>query len=106
MGKWRALSALVLLTAPAYAQPVGQQVNVMGCVNRGVEIGCLIIKDHRTGKTYQINAATPPPDPQRNLVVRLTGTIAGVVDFCQQGPVLTDIKWSYTKMSCRRPKTK
>ncbi len=109
MWKWTALFTVLLLTTPAYAQQpqaAGQQVTVLGCVARGVEIGCLIIKDHATGKTYQINAAVPPPDPARNLVVRLKGQIAGVVDFCQQGPVLTEISWNYTRMQCPADKSR
>jgi hypothetical protein len=83
------------------APAVGQTVNVLGCVSRGVEFGCLIIKDRRTGKTYQINAANPPPDPAKNLVVSLKGQIFEGVDFCQQGPILKEITWNYTRMACR-----
>ncbi len=95
---------LITLAGAQGAHAAGQAVNMFGCVSRGVMLGCLVIKDHRTGKTYQINAANPPPDPARNLLVNLTGQIAEGVDICMQGPVLKDIKWNYTKMSCRLPK--
>ena|ERR1700733_13342669 len=96
----------VLLTNAADAQqplPPAKKVNILGCVSKGVEL-CLIIRDIRNGKTYQINAANPPP-PQ-GPAVRLTGTIATIVDFCQQGPVLTNIKWDETPLRCRVPKAK
>ena len=101
-----AVFIVLLLTSSADAQPAqpaqpaGQPVNVLGCVSKGVEVGCLIIKDRATGKTYQINAAKPAPDPAQNLVVRLKGRTTSMMDFCQQGPVLADISWSYTKMQC------
>ena len=96
----------VLLTNAADAQqplPPAKKVNILGCVSKGVEL-CLIIRDIRSGKTYQINAANPPP-PQ-GPVVHLTGTIVTVIDFCQQGPVLTNIKWDETPLRCRVPKAK
>jgi hypothetical protein len=96
----------VLLTNAADAQqplPPAKTVNILGCVSKGVEL-CLIIRDIRNGKTYQINAANPPP-PQ-GPVVHLTGTIVTVIDFCQQGAVLNNIKWNATPLRCRVPKAK
>lgn len=96
----------MLLTNAADAQqppPPAKTVNILGCVSKGVEL-CLIITDIRSSKTYQINAANPPPPQGR--VVHLTAKIATVVDFCQQGPVLNDVKWSYTPLRCRPPKAK
>jgi hypothetical protein len=95
----------LLLTNAADAQqpPPAKTVNVLGCVSKGVEL-CLIIRDIRSHKTYQINAANPPP-PQ-GPVVHLTGTIATIIDFCQQGPVLNNIKWNATPLRCRVPKAK
>ena len=96
----------VLLTNAADAQqplPPAKTVNILGCVSKGVEL-CLVIRDIRNGKTYQINAANPPP-PQGH-VVHLTGTIVTIIDFCQQGPVLNNIKWNYTPLRCLPPKAK
>lgn len=90
----------VLVTNAAHAQ---QTVNILGCASKGVEL-CLIIKDIRNGQTYQINAANPPPPLGR--VVHLTGTIATIIDFCQQGRILTNIKWKPTTFVCPPPKTK
>jgi hypothetical protein len=81
-----------------------QTVYVTGCVKPGVEFGCLIITDHKSGKSYQINSASPRPDPAQNLVVTLDGKIFQGVDFCMQGQILTDITWNYTKMLCNAGK--
>jgi hypothetical protein len=107
MWKFGAIASLALLVIPAVAQQAqaqGARVDMLGCVSRGVEGGCLIITDRASKKTYQINSAMPAPDPAQRLVVRLSGTTVGGFDFCQQGPILGDIKWNYTKMRCERPK--
>ena len=103
-------ASLALTSIAARAQTVAQQplppaktVNILGCVSKGVEL-CLVIKDIRNGKSYQINAANPPPPQGR--VVHLTGTIVSIIDFCQQGPVLNNIKWNYTPLRCLPPEAK
>ena len=106
MWNWRALFAILLLTNPAFAQQgqtAGQRVKVLGCVSRGIEIGCLIIKDRVTGQTYQINTAKPAPNPARNRVIDLIGQVTSAVDFCQQGPVLSKITWHYIRRRCAAP---
>ena len=106
MWNWGALFTVLLLTTPTFAQEgqtAGQRVKIHGCVSRGVEIGCLIIKDRVTGKTYQINSAKPAPDPARNRVIDLIAQTTSAVDFCQQGPVLSKISWHYTRRPCAAP---
>ena len=97
-----ALPAVLLtsITGLPSAGAADQTVSVLGCVSRGVESGCLVIKDRQTGRTYQINAANPRPDPGQNLVVQLQGKVTPGFDSCMQGPILTGITWSYTKMRC------
>ena len=99
-----ALAGLLLTNAAGAQQPPpAKTVNILGCVSEGVEF-CLIIRDIRSRKTYQINAAIPPP-PQ-GPVVQLTGTVVTVVDFCQQGPILNNIQWNATPLRCPLKKTK
>lgn len=83
---------------PAHA--AGETVHILGCVVPGEEAGCLIIKDRKTGESYQINSANPRPDPAQNLVVDLKGQIFRGVDICMQGPILKEVIWSYTKLRC------
>ena len=92
------LVACSLAGQPAQAQ--GAQVNVLGCVRPGLIPSCLYIRDNATGQSYQINAASPRPDPAQRLVVRLRGIVANKVDMCMEGPILEKIRWSYTKMRC------
>jgi hypothetical protein len=95
---------LLLSFAGAPSPAAAQTVNVLGCVEPGVEIGCLIITDLKTNKNYNVGSANPRPDPARNLVIRLKGQISGGVSFCQQGTILNEITWSYTKRSCEPAK--
>lgn len=108
MWKFGAVASLAVFITAAVPQQSqaqgGPRVAVLGCVSPGVEAGCLIITDNVSGKTYQISSAVPKPDPAKHLVVRLSGTIVNKISFCQQGPILEEIKWSYTKMRCRAPK--
>jgi hypothetical protein len=107
MWKFGALASLALfitVAVPQQSQAQGPRVSILGCVSPGVEAGCLIITDNVSGKTYQISSAVPKPDPAKRLVVRLSGMVVNKITFCQQGPVLEEIKWSYTKMRCRAPK--
>ena len=85
-------------------------VHVAGCPAKGVESGCLVLSSQ--GKTYDITAApaqvdpanpTSPPAPPRigYLGIILDGSIdAGSVGTCMQGPIIKDIKWSYSRERC------
>jgi hypothetical protein len=88
-------------------------VHVVACVRKGVEGGCLIVADSKSGKTYDITSApaeTPPgggapekPRPEY-LIVDLYGNICkDCMGICMQGVILKDIKWSYTKQRCPAP---
>jgi len=73
---------------------------LLGCVIAVAERGCVAIKDRQTEKTYQVGATRPRPNPAQRLMVLLTGQFTDKVDTCQQGPVLENITWVYTKMVC------
>ncbi len=102
--RFGAVAAIALIASSANAQQqpqaIGEQVLMLGCVAAGIERGCLVIKDRASGKTYQISAARPRPNPTQRLVVVLTGNVTDKADTCQQGPVLENITWAYTKMVC------
>jgi hypothetical protein len=94
------LLLIVFVAVGRQAQAQGAQVAILGCVSTGLQPSCLIITDKASGKSYQLNAAKPKPDPARHLVVRLTGTVTDKVDLCMQGPVLEKISWTYMRMKC------
>ena len=77
-----------------------ESVKLTGCPQNGVTAGCLVIQDNG-GQTYNITAADPKPDPAQQLVITLTGETSTDVSICNQGIVLKNIQWSYTKMACR-----
>jgi hypothetical protein len=94
------LSVSSLAGQQAQAQTRGELVGVLGCVHPGLIPGCSFIRDNATSQPYQINAASPRPDPARRLVIRLRGTVSSRVDMCMEGPILENIRWSYTRMRC------
>lgn len=105
MRHWGAVLPLLLLgTAGAATQAAAQPVHVLGCIKPGVEIGCLIITDKKTGKSYEIGSAVPRPDPGQNLVVDLEGEVFHGMSYCQQGTILKNITWNYTRMLCKAGK--
>jgi hypothetical protein len=51
------------------------------------------------GVAYDISAAKPRPRVGY-MAVRLSGTKSRKLGICQQGVILEDIQWSYTKKKC------
>ncbi|HKW98265.1 MAG TPA: hypothetical protein VJN43_11070 [Bryobacteraceae bacterium] len=91
-------------------------VHILACVRRGVEAGCLIVTDAKTGQAYDITAAPSqsPPDggaPEKPkadlLMVDLYGNVCkDCMGTCMQGVILKDIKWRYTRRRCPLPRRK
>jgi hypothetical protein len=94
------LIVLLASVGGAISNAAAQTVHVLGCVKPGVELGCLVITDRHTGKSYEIGSAVPRPDPARNLAVELNGQVFQGASFCMQGTILKNITWSYTKTRC------
>lgn len=81
------LSAAILAVAtPA----VAEEISVSGCAAAGVEASCIILKAE-DGKTYDITAAQPAPEP--GTYGTLTGTLTDKMSVCQQGPVVEPAQW-------------
>ncbi|ESW62864.1 MULTISPECIES: hypothetical protein [unclassified Mesorhizobium] len=78
-------TALAALTFGSQAQ----QVNVSGCAEKGVESGCVVLKDK--DQLYNITHASPKPIPGTYGTV--TGTVSGDADICQQGTLLKAAEW-------------
>jgi hypothetical protein len=89
-----ASTLLSILAAPAFAD---QRITVSGCAERGVEFGCIVLRTV-TGRTYNISAAQPMPEPGTYGTVK--GMIWQGVSFCQQGPIIKPAAWHMRGKIC------
>ena len=88
------LFALAFLTPALAAEPI----KATGCVEKGVEAGCLVLRTN-TFQTYSISAAKPTPVP--GSYGEVTGEINfGAVTSCMQGEVIDPAKWVEKSKSC------
>src|ERR1700685_2300404 len=83
------LFSLAFLTPALADQPI--KVKATGCVEKGVEAGCLVLRTI-TFQTYNISAAKPKPTPGTY------GEVTGVIKFvaitpCMQGEVIDPASW-------------
>ena len=62
-----------------------------GCVERGVEAGCLVVKDRSSGNLYRIVIKGLLPKPGDG--IEFTGVPDDGVSFCMQGIPLDVITW-------------
>jgi hypothetical protein len=85
----------------ASAQGSAQRVEFQGCPVAGVEHGCMVVKSGAA--TYNISSARPPVEI-KGLAIKGSGVKSGGMSYCQQGEILTDIKYEYTKTPCPAPK--
>ena len=75
-----------------------REVKATGCVRRGVEGGCLLLKTLDGKTTYNI-FATPRPEP--GIVITIEGTQFRGVTACMQGIAITVTKWEATGEKCK-----
>jgi len=96
MGKSAVFGLLALAAAsPAFA---GQPIRVEGCVEAGVEAGCLVLRA-TDGKVYNVTAAKPAP------AIGAFGEIAGSIkddamSICMQGPIVSPAAWTAKHGAC------
>lgn len=89
-----AAAAAVSLVGVSAAE--AKTVQFSGCTARGVEGGCLVVRDG--ARVYDITPARPRPAVDR--AIAGTGTPFTGPSTCMQGTRLTHISWHYTKMLC------
>ena len=75
-----------------------REVKTTGCVRRGVEGGCLLLKTSDGKTTYNI-FANPRPEP--GIVISIEGTPFRGVTACMEGTPLTVTKWEATGEKCK-----
>ena len=96
---WRSLAAGCLIAVAGISGLNAEgRVNLVGCPTAGVEMNCLFLKGP-DNVLYDISAAKPRPR-LGYMAVQLSGGKSHKLGICQQGAVLEDIQWRYTKEKC------
>lgn len=94
---------LAVFPAPLAAQTPDESrpspTTLMGCVSKGVEAGCIILKTS-DGKTYSLHGKDLPT-LDKGLGVTAKGKTGGA-DHCMQSTVFQVSSWDWNKMSCPR----
>lgn len=80
------------------AAEAGKTITGSGCVEAGVEAGCLVLKDQKTGTLYNLLFKSNPP--AINTAIRFTGTSHEGPTTCQQGTPVDVSKFTVLKMQC------
>jgi hypothetical protein len=84
--------------------PPAEAVNGSGCVESGVEAGCLVLKGFKDAKLYSLHFPSgKKPDPSS--AISFEGTKLDV-DICMQGTPVAVSKWTTLKMKCPKDSPK
>jgi hypothetical protein len=93
-------SAIVAVLALAAGSPAfaDQPIRVEGCVEAGVEAGCLVLRA-TDGKVYNVTAAKPAP------AIGAYGEIVGAIkddamSICMQGSIVSPAAWTAKQGAC------
>jgi len=89
-----------LRVEPSQAQE-SRQVHAEGCIEQGVEAGCLIVKDRQSGELYNLLIKGPRPLPGNG--IEFTGVPHDGPTSCMQGITLDVITWlNKSSLKCAR----
>jgi hypothetical protein len=89
-----ALAAMTLAGATGLAgapAPESKEVHAKGCVEPGVEVRCLIVKDVKSGKLY--NVFIKEPRPAIGDGIEFTAVPYDGMTYCMQGIAMQVTKW-------------
>ena len=78
--------------------PAGKTITGSGCVEAGVEAGCLVLKDTKSGTLY--NLFFQGTAPSINTAIRFTGTLHEGPTTCQQGTPVDVKSFTPIHQSC------
>ncbi|MGD0358033.1 MAG: hypothetical protein ABSA73_10530 [Terracidiphilus sp.] len=91
-----AVAALILAGVAAASgagpAPEPKQVRAEGCVEAGVEMRCLVLKDVKSGKLYNLLVKDPRPNVGDG--IEFTGVPFDGVTYCMQGIAVTVTDWT------------
>jgi hypothetical protein len=74
-------------------------VRGLGCVEAGVEASCLVLRDTKTDKLYNLYFSMPGK-PQPGMGIRFQGTRKDGVTICMQGEPINVDSWSRAELAC------
>jgi hypothetical protein len=83
--------AIPCFAAGQQAKPDANKVEATGCVEAGVETGCLILRDIKSGKLY--NLIVKVPHPRVGEGIEFSGTLFRGMTACMQGTPVEVEKW-------------
>jgi hypothetical protein len=96
----RAVSVVagILLTGAAAAYGAGstpepKEVRGTGCVEAGIEMRCLVVKDVKSGKLY--NLLVKEPRPRIGDGIKFTGELYNGITYCMQGIAVEVTDWAH-----------
>jgi hypothetical protein len=95
--KWIGLLVMVSLGLAQEGKKEVQEVKAIGCVRRGVEAGCLLLKTLDGKTTYNI-FATPRPEP--DTVITIEGKAHRGPTACMEGIAIDVTKWEVSDQKC------
>ncbi|MGD0294050.1 MAG: hypothetical protein ABSB30_09365 [Terracidiphilus sp.] len=72
--------------------PQPKQVRAEGCVEAGVEMRCLVLKDVKSGKLYNVFFTEPRPNIGDG--IEFTGVPFDGVTYCMQGTPVKVTDWA------------
>jgi hypothetical protein len=81
-------------------EPAAKMISGSGCVTAGVEGGCLMVTDTRTGKVYNVFFGGKKPNV--GTAIRFSGKAHDGPTMCMQGQAVDVTSWTKLKMKCKR----
>jgi hypothetical protein len=95
--------ALSGMTFYAHAQAkVATVIKGAGCVEAGVEAGCLVVNNAGDKKTYNLLFGSGKK-PTVGMAITFQGSVHSGPTTCMQGTPVNVTKWTQTKMMCPKP---
>ena len=90
-----AVAAMMLAVAAGASSagpaPEPKQMRAEGCVEAGVEMRCLVLKDMKSGKLYNLLVKEPRPNVGDG--IEFTGVPFDGVTYCMQGTAVKVTDW-------------
>jgi hypothetical protein len=89
--------------APDQGTVTGDAIHGTGCVQPGVEHGCTMLKDKKTGDVYTLFFSGDAPPPYTG--ISFEGAPHQGMTTCMQGRAVDVSKWTKVKMRCKKSKS-